>query len=90
MVSIALLIEVMLQNLVLFLFLSISQLNCGLIMPSISLVKGLHTSLKPEKALIYLYDSRMVGMSELGSVQAMVSLCASYRASNCYLCIRYC
>ncbi len=41
-----------------------------------------YTSLKPEEALIYLYDGRIVGMSELGS---MASLCASYMygASNC-------
>ncbi len=45
--------------------------------------EGLHTSLKPEEALIYLYDGRMAGMmSELGAVQAMASLCASYGASN--------
>ncbi len=37
---------------------------------------------KPEEALIYLYDGPMVGMSELGSVQVMASLCASYGASN--------
>ncbi len=29
-----------------------------------------------------LYDGPMVGMSELGSVQVMASLCASHGASN--------
>ncbi len=41
--------------------------------------EGLYTSLKPERDL---YDGPMVGMSELGSVQVMASLCASYGASN--------
>ncbi len=44
--------------------------------------EGVYTSLKPEETLIYLYDGPMVGMSELGSVQVMASLCASYGASN--------
>ncbi len=33
--------------------------------------EGLQTSLKPEEAFIYLYDGRMVGMSEIGSIQVM-------------------
>ncbi len=33
--------------------------------------EGFHTSLKPEEALIYLYDGCMVKMSYLGSVQSM-------------------
>ncbi len=36
--------------------------------------EGLQTSLKPEEAFIYLYDGRMVGMSEIGSIQVMSSL----------------
>ena len=36
--------------------------------------EGFHTSLKPEEALIYLYDGCMVRMSYLGSVQAMGSV----------------
>ncbi len=30
--------------------------------------EGLHTSLNPEDALIYLYDGGIVGMSKLGSI----------------------
>ncbi len=45
--------------------------------------EGLYTSLKPEEALIYLYDGRTVGMSDLGSVQVMASLCASYGVAAC-------
>ncbi len=39
-----------------------------------SLLRWLNTSLKPEEAFIYLYDGRMVGMSEIGSIQVMSSL----------------
>ncbi len=42
--------------------------------------EGFHTSLKPEETFIYLYDGRMVGMSEIGS-----RLCQVYGASNCCL-----
>ena len=49
-----------------FLFLIYGEAaHCGC-----SLQEGLHTSLKTEEALIYIYDGRIVGMSELGSVQA--------------------
>ncbi len=45
-------------------------------------LEGLHTSLKPEEAFIYLYnDGRMVGMSELVPYR----LCQVYGASNCCL-----
>ncbi len=43
--------------------------------------EGFHTSLKPEEALIYLYDSCMVRMSYLRSVQAM----GRVWCLNCYL-----
>ncbi len=36
--------------------------------------EGFHTSLKPEEALIYLYDGCMVRMPYLESVQAMGSV----------------
>ncbi len=45
--------------------------------------EGFHTSLKPEEALIYLYDGCMVRMSYLGSVQAMGSVWCLLTA--CYL-----
>ncbi len=38
-------------------------------MPSIALAKkGLYASLKPEEALVYLYDGRMVGLSSQAAV----------------------
>ncbi len=53
--------------------------SCGLCLYCVG-QDGLGTSLKPEEVLIYLYNGHiMVGMSELGSVQATASL----GASNC-------
>ncbi len=44
--------------------------------------EGFHTSMKPEEALIYLYDGCMVRMSYLGSVQAMgISVCCLLTAT---------
>ncbi len=34
--------------------------------------EGLHTSLKPEEGLIYLYDGRMVGLSSQASVGSTI------------------
>ncbi len=42
--------------------------------------EGLHTSLKPEEALIYLYDGRMVGLfshAEVGSTIGGTKTCHS-------------
>ncbi len=36
--------------------------------------EGFHISLKPEEALVYLYDGCMVKISYLGSEQAMGSV----------------
>ncbi len=48
--------------------------------------EDLHTSLKPEKALIYLYDGRMVGLSSqaavgstIGSTETCHSLYGTFR-----------
>ena len=37
--------------------------------------EGLHTSLKPEEALIYLYDGRMVDLSHKQQLEASTKTC---------------
>ncbi len=50
--------------------------------------EGFHTivyiySLKPEEALIYLYNGHMVGMSQLGSIQAVAGKSMVLQTAAC-------